>query len=171
MRILHDSRADYTSGPDAASLFIAAEERVKGDLDIMYSVSPFSPRISDLEFERHIAIAKRQHASHFNSVAIANDNPKSASCYAHESREADVLNVYKADYPEEADGAEGIAQIEVFLDEKGRVQDTLIMRSTGNSALDAAARTAATKSTYQPKCVDGKPVATQAVFRSEFSRQ
>jgi len=43
------------------------------------------------------------------------------------------------DYPEEADGAEGQAQVVVETDEQGRVISVTLSRSSGNAALDRAA--------------------------------
>lgn len=43
------------------------------------------------------------------------------------------------DYPESADGAEGIAQVIVETDEQGRVVSVMLSRSSGNAALDRAA--------------------------------
>ena len=55
-------------------------------------------------------------------------------------------------YPEIAQeaGIEGTVVVEVFVDKKGRVQDTLILKGIPNTGLDEAAVTAIKKTRFRP---------------------
>ena len=62
------------------------------------------------------------------------------------------LSSIKPVYPEIAQeaGIEGTVVVQVFVDKKGRVQDTLILKGIPNTGLDEAAVTAIKKTRFRP---------------------
>ena len=62
------------------------------------------------------------------------------------------LSSIKPVYPELAQeaGIEGTVVVQVFVDKKGRVQDTLILKGIPNTGLDEAAVTAIKKTRFRP---------------------
>ena len=62
------------------------------------------------------------------------------------------LSSIKPIYPEIAQeaGIEGTVVVQVFVDKKGRVQDTLILKGIPNTGLDEAAVTAIKKTRFRP---------------------
>jgi TonB family protein len=72
-------------------------------------------------------------------------------------------------YPLDAGFATGLVGIAVTLDDSGAVTDTRVWKSSGNAALDAAARDAADGSTYAPLVFACRPRGGTYVFDALFS--
>jgi TonB family protein len=100
-------------------------------------------------------------------------SPRWAACRPHETRDASVANSVAPKYPESVaqTGRTRTTEIQVMLDTNGHVRSTSILRSSHSEALDASAETAAVKSTYTPKCVNGEPVSSKDIFRADFARE
>lgn len=62
----------------------------------------------------------------------------------------------------------GEVSVVIRLDTTGAITSSTVTQSSGFSALDAAAVTAATTSLYTPRIVECKPVASEYVFRASF---
>src|SRR5437763_513655 len=58
----------------------------------------------------------------------------------------------EARYPEEAarEGVTGSVRLKVIVDRRGRVEDAIVVRSSGDDRLDAAAEAAVRHSRYRP---------------------
>lgn len=61
------------------------------------------------------------------------------------------------------------AQVQVSLDDRGRVTDAHIYASTGTMSLDRAAVDAARRSTYAPQIVDCQPAGGTYLFKVDFA--
>lgn len=61
------------------------------------------------------------------------------------------------------------AELAVVIGPSGSLQNVRVMRSSGNSALDAAALDAARRSRFSPKVVNCAPVTGQYLFRITFA--
>ena len=70
--------------------------------------------------------------------------------------------------PEDATGIKATAQVQVTLDDRGRVTDAHIFSSTGTMSLDRAAVEAARLSTYAPSIVDCQPAGGTYLFKVDF---
>jgi len=72
-------------------------------------------------------------------------------------------------YPEEARraGVEGTVQLEIWLDERGRVRKIRVLRSPGHG-LDRAAVKAAALAVFRPGEIDGKPVPVKITIPYRF---
>jgi protein TonB len=72
-------------------------------------------------------------------------------------------------YPEEARraGIEGTVQLEIWLDERGRVRKIRVLRSPGHG-LDRAAVKAAARAVFRPGEIDGKPVPVKITIPYRF---
>jgi protein TonB len=70
--------------------------------------------------------------------------------------------------PEDAAGIKATAQVQVTLDDRGRVTDTRIFSSTGTMSLDRAAVDAARRTTYAPSIVDCQPTGGTYLFKVDF---
>jgi protein TonB len=67
-----------------------------------------------------------------------------------------------ARYPADAaaDGVTGTVHLKVFVGPRGRVEDALVVRSSGDDRLDAAAEAAVRRWRYHPARRGGRPVAS-----------
>jgi len=79
-----------------------------------------------------------------------------------------VIDAVSPDEPEDAAGVAATAQVQVTLDDLGRVTDARIYASTGTMSLDRAAVTAARRSTYAPQIVDCQPAGGTYLFKVDF---
>ena len=64
-------------------------------------------------------------------------------------------------------GISGTVQVEVWLDEGGRVTNAVIL-SSPSPVLNEAALTAARNSTFRPEIKNGKPIAAKYLFTVDF---
>jgi TonB family protein len=80
-----------------------------------------------------------------------------------------VLDAISPDEPEDAAGTQATAQVQVSLDDRGRVTDAHIYTSTGTMSLDRAAVDAARRSTYAPSIVDCQPAGGTYLFKVDFA--
>ena len=73
---------------------------------------------------------------------------------------AAVARAYDADYPQiaKAAGVEGTTVVRVALAKTGSLKSSVVARSSGNAALDAAALESARATTYTPATVACQPV-------------
>lgn len=87
------------------------------------------------------------------------------------NRDAAVLNMVTPSFPDEARHKAHEAQVAILVDVSatGRISRARVMQSSGFPALDAAALTAADKSTYLPAARHCKPVPGTFIFRVTFS--
>ena len=83
--------------------------------------------------------------------------------------EARTIDAVVPEAPEDAAGLTGSAQVQVTLDDRGRVTDARIYLSTGFMALDRAAVDAARRSTYAPQVVDCEPLGGTYLFKVDFA--
>jgi TonB family protein len=81
---------------------------------------------------------------------------------------AKPVHIFQPMYPDAAEGASGIAYILVTLNDSGAVTDTSVWRSSGNWALDAAARNAALRSDYAPGTFACHPRGGRYIFDAVF---
>ena len=72
-------------------------------------------------------------------------------------------------YPEDAKaaGIKGVVQIEIVIDETGKVIDAQVIRSV--PLLDAAALTAVREWQFQPAAFNGKPIPIRMTFTVQFT--
>jgi TonB family protein len=70
--------------------------------------------------------------------------------------------------PDDATGLSATAQVQVSLDDRGRVTDAHVYKSTGVMSLDRVAVDAARRSTYAPQIVDCQPAPGTYLFRVDF---
>lgn len=96
-----------------------------------------------------------------------------------------VLNAWECDtpprlleeivpyYPEQAmlDGAEGKVILELVLNELGRVENTMILESTGRNDLDRAAEQAAKRAVFSPARHKNRPVEVIVRLTLDFTLQ
>ena len=94
------------------------------------------------------------------------DSPK-PSC-SNPNVAAHTLEAVNAETPEDITGLPATVQVQVTLDENGRVKDARVYASAGNSRLDRAALVAARTSTYAPAIVDCLPTGGTYLFRVDF---
>lgn len=80
-----------------------------------------------------------------------------------------MLDAISPDEPEDAAGVQATAQVQVSLDDRGRVTDAHIYTSTGTMSLDRAAVDAARRSTYAPSIVDCQPAGGTYLFKVDFA--
>ncbi|HVS45209.1 MAG TPA: TonB family protein [Verrucomicrobiae bacterium] len=66
------------------------------------------------------------------------------------------------------EGLSGTTLVKVDLDPAGAVTGVSIYRSSGSSALDAAAEAAARQTNYKPELRDCEPVAGAYIFAANF---
>jgi len=66
----------------------------------------------------------------------------------------------EARYPEEAaqEDVTGSVRLKVIVDRRGRIEDTIVVRSSGDDRLDAAAEEAVRRWRYRPARRAGRPV-------------
>lgn len=77
-----------------------------------------------------------------------------------------------ARYPSDAaaDGVTGTVHLKVFVSRRGRVEDALVVRSSGDDRLDRAAEEAVRHWRYQPARRHGQPAAAVDYVDVEFYR-
>lgn len=83
--------------------------------------------------------------------------------------QAHVIDPISPDVPEDAAGIAATAQVQVTLDDRGRVTDAHIYASSGTMSLDRAAVLAARRSTYAPQVVDCQPTGGSYLFKVDFT--
>ncbi|MCP4602460.1 MAG: energy transducer TonB [Proteobacteria bacterium] len=78
-------------------------------------------------------------------------------------------NKVKAKYPDQArrDGIEGTVQLEILIDENGRVRKVKVLRSPGHG-LERAAIAAVSKSRFHPGVINGKAVPVKIKIPYNF---
>ena len=81
---------------------------------------------------------------------------------------AHVVDAVPADMPEGLGDVQATVQVEVTLDESGRVAGTQIYKSSNDSRLDNAALVAAKRSTYAAAVVDCLPHSGSYLFVVDF---
>jgi protein TonB len=81
---------------------------------------------------------------------------------------ARTLEAITPEAPEDAAGIQATAQVQVTLDDGGRVTDAHIYTSTGTMSLDRAAVEAARRSRYAPSIVDCMPTGGTYLFKVDF---
>jgi TonB family protein len=82
--------------------------------------------------------------------------------------DARTIDAIAPESPEDAAGLQISAQVQVTLDDRGRVLDAHVYQSTGVLSLDRAAVDAARRSTYAPSVVDCQPAGGTYLFRVDF---
>ncbi|MGI9240861.1 MAG: energy transducer TonB [Verrucomicrobiales bacterium] len=84
---------------------------------------------------------------------------------------AKVRSTSRPSYPASAKrrGHEGVAQIRLSLDAAGDVTGSVVARSSGHAALDAAALKAAARWKFSPATSGGNPIASVIVVPIRFS--
>lgn len=101
-----------------------------------------------------------------NAVALSSSTAKPPPC-AVPFAEATVIHAATPAYPKNNEST-GTALIEVDLDSTGALSGTAILRSSGNAALDAAAKAAALKSTFRPAIFACQAQRGTYIFRADF---
>jgi protein TonB len=102
------------------------------------------------------------------------DTPSPRPACANPNMDASIKGeAVSPDYPEMAkeQGATGVTQVKVTLDENGSVESVSVYKSAGNAALDQAAMTAAKATSYTPEIVNCEKTAGSYIFRAEFDPQ
>jgi protein TonB len=86
------------------------------------------------------------------------------------SRPPRVLNWTDPPYPEQArqQGIEGTAVLKLTVGADGRPGNAVVVRSSGNTALDQAALAHVKRARFSPALKDGKAVAMTITFRIRF---
>jgi TonB family protein len=64
--------------------------------------------------------------------------------------------------------AHGVVRLRLLFDAAGIVQQVAIDQSSGNTDLDAAAAASARHWTFHPACIDGQPIAGEAIYPVNF---
>lgn len=79
----------------------------------------------------------------------------------------------EAHYPEDAaaEGVTGKVRLKVVVDPRGRVEDTLVVRSSGDGRLDRAAQEAVRRWRYRPAQRAGRTVTATDYVEVEFYRE
>ncbi|MDP9018778.1 MAG: TonB family protein [Candidatus Eremiobacteraeota bacterium] len=86
-------------------------------------------------------------------------------------KDATPVNLVSPEYPESAKEANigpAVVIVKITLSASASVLDASVISSSGNSALDRAAISAAKQSSYSPKVVDCAPVTGDYSFRANF---
>jgi periplasmic protein TonB len=85
------------------------------------------------------------------------------------SRAPTFKNKVEPKYPDQArrDGIEGTVQLEILIDENGRVRKIKVLKSPGHG-LDKAAIAAVSKSQFHPGVINGKPVPVKIKIPYRF---
>jgi protein TonB len=78
-----------------------------------------------------------------------------------------------ARYPEDAaaEGVTGSVRLKVIVSRRGRVEDALVVRSSGDDRLDQAAETAVRRWRYRPARREGRAVTAVDYAVIEFYRE
>lgn len=95
--------------------------------------------------------------------------PSPAPACSNPYAPAHVIDAISPDAPEDAAGVAATAQVQVTLDDRGRVTDAHIYASSGTMSLDRAAVDAARRSTYAPQIADCQPTGGTYLFKVDFT--
>lgn len=100
--------------------------------------------------------------------AAGSATPSPAPACSNPYEAAHVISAISPDAPLDAAGIAATAQVQVTLDDRGRVTDAHIYTSTGTMSLDRVAVDAARRSTYAPQIVDCQPAGGSYLFKVDF---
>jgi TonB family protein len=92
---------------------------------------------------------------------------------APESAPLEPIARPEARYPEDAaaEGVTGRVRLKLFVGRRGRVEDALVVRSSGDERLDRAAEAAVRHWRYRPARRDGHPVEAVDYVQVEFAHE
>jgi protein TonB len=100
-------------------------------------------------------------------VSAAPSAPPKPAC-SQPFADAHAIDAVVPESPEDAAGIQASAQVQVTLDDRGRVIDARMYQSTGVMSLDRAAVDAARRSTYAPSIANCQPTGGTYLFHVDF---